>query len=105
MLFSNMSEDDLTRLRHYRIDRLVGFFTSSLPKCKIKFNADHVLSIYCPNQRILHTLMNDLEDLRRYAWSILGVRKVILYFCEAETLCEEIVCTPSYGNTPLRPPF
>ena len=105
MLFSTMSEDDLGRFRKYRVDRLLGFFTSSLPQCKLRFNADHVLSIYCPNPKILHLLMNDLEDLRSYAWSILGVRKVILYFCEEETLCEEILCTPSYGNTPLRPPF
>ena len=105
MLFSVMSKDDLARLKQHRVDRLLGFFTSSLPQCKIRFNADHVLSVYCPNQRILHTLMNDLEDLRSNAWSILGVRKVIIYFCEEETLCEQILCTSVYGNTPLHPPF
>lgn len=105
MLFSAMSQNDLARFRQHRVDRLLGFFTSTLPQCKIRFNADHVLSIYCPNQKILYVLMNDLEDLRGCAWSVLGVRKVILYFCEEPSLCEEIVCTPSYGNTPLRPPF
>ena len=105
MLFSVMSKDDLSRLRQHRVDRLLGFFTSSLPKCRIQFDADQVLSIYCPHPEILHALMNDLEDLRTHAWAVLGVRKVTLYFCGAEDLCEEILRTPSYGNTPLRPPF
>lgn len=105
MLFSVMSKDDLSRLGQHRIDRLLGFFTSSLPQCKIQLDADHVLSIYCPHVRVLHALMNELEDLRTYAWSVLGVRKVTLYFGEEESLCEKILCTPSYGNTPLHPPF
>lgn len=105
MLFSVMSKDDLIRLRQHRVDRLLGFFTSSLPQCEIKFTTEQLLSIYCPHPTTLHSLMNELEDLRAYAWSILGVRRVTLYFCEKESLCEEILCTPSYGNTPLRPPF
>jgi hypothetical protein len=86
MFLTEITADDLVRLEQCRMKRLLHFFGPSLPRCLIYLDADSELNIYCPNSEIVDELLDDLEDLCNYAWLILGVRAISLYFCYEEIL-------------------
>lgn len=91
MLLTEMTAHDLNRLKQFRIDRFLKFFTFSLPSSAIQIDADDVLAVYCPHLSIVDQLMDELEDLRSHAWLILGVRKIVFYFCQEEILNTDTV--------------
>lgn len=91
MLLTEMTAHDLNRLKQFRIDRFLKFFTFSLPPSAIQIDADDVLAVYCPHSSIVDQLMDELEDLRSHAWLILGVRKIVFYFCQEEILNTDTV--------------
>ncbi len=86
MLLTQITAEDLIRLEECRIKRLLHFFGSSLPRCLIRLDVTNTLNVYCPDPEIVDELVDDLEDLCNYAWLILGVRTVSLYFCYEEIL-------------------
>ena len=86
MLPTEMTPYDLSQLKQFRIERFVQFFASSLHPSEIQISVDDVLAVYCPHSAIVDELMDELEDLRSHAWLILGVRKIVFYFCQEEIL-------------------
>jgi hypothetical protein len=94
MLLTEMNIDDLNQLQRFRLQRLLHFFTNSLTLCLIQIDvSNNTLAVYCPQTETLHNLLDDFEDLCRYAWLILGVRAIALYFRQ-----EEILRTDIYSN-------
>ncbi len=91
MVLTEINVDDLNKLMHLRIERLLHFFASSLPSCLIHIDADQTLSVHCPHTEIVDDLLDELEDLCTHAWLILGVSKIALYFGQ-----EEILSTNTY---------
>ena len=92
MLLTEMTSHDLNRLKQFRIDRFLKFFTFSLHPSSIQIDDDDdVLAVYCPHSSIVDQLMDELEDLRSHAWLILGVRKIVFYFCQEEILNADTV--------------
>ena len=91
MVLTEINVDDLNKLMHLRIERLIHLFASSLPNCLIHIDADHTLSVHCPQSEIVDDLLDELEDLCNHAWLILGVSKIALYFGQ-----EEILSTNTY---------
>ena len=91
MLPTEMTSHDLNRLKQFRIDRFLKFFAFSLHPSSIQIDADNVLAVYCPHSSIVDQLMDELEDLRSHAWLILGVRKIVFYFCQEEILNADTV--------------
>jgi hypothetical protein len=87
MLLTEMNVEDLNTLMQFRIERLLHFFASSLPKCLIQIDSGNLLIVHCPNSVVVDDLLNDLEDLCSHAWLILGVPQVAVYFGQEEILC------------------
>ena len=90
MLLTEINVDDLNKLMQLRLERLLHFFTSSLPHCLIQIDAGNMLTIYCLHSEIVDELLDDLENLCCYAWLILGVRKISLHFGLEEILRTDI---------------
>jgi hypothetical protein len=91
MVLTEINVDDLNKLMHLRIERLIHLFASSLPSCLIHIDAEHTLSVHCPQSEIVDDLLDELEDLCNHAWLILGASKIALYFGQ-----EEILSTNTY---------
>ncbi len=47
MVLTEINVDDRNKLMQLRIDRLLHFFTSSLPHCLIQIDGDNMLTVYC----------------------------------------------------------
>lgn len=86
MSLTEMTPHDLSQLKQFRITRFLQFFASSLHQSAVQINSDDVLAVYCPHSTVVDELMDELEDLRSHAWIILGVRKIVFYFCQEEIL-------------------
>jgi hypothetical protein len=84
--FTEMNVNDLNKLRHLRIERLIGLFSASLPFCLIQVDADDVLFIHCYHNGILNKLMSELEDLCYYSCLIVGVKFISLHSLNREVL-------------------
>ncbi len=98
MLLTELNVDDLNKLEQFRIKRLQLFFTSSLPYCLLRVEVDSTFTIYCLHSKTVDELLDNLEDLCSYAWLILGVKRIALYFGLEEILCTDIKCSQSVNN-------
>jgi hypothetical protein len=101
MSLTEIDADDLNKLTHFRIERLRGFFTSSLQRCLIRIDSSNALILHCPHPSVVDELLNDLEDLHNHAWMILGVRSIAIYFYQEEILRTKTfsrICQPSIVN-------
>jgi hypothetical protein len=92
MSFMELNVDDLNKLERLRIERLLLFFTSSLPHCILQIDEGNMLSIYCLSSETVDELLDEFEDLCSHAWLILGVKKLSLYFGLEEILNTDIEC-------------
>jgi hypothetical protein len=90
MLLTELNIDDRYKLMQLRIERLLRFFTSSLPYCQIQITADNILMIACPHSIVVDELLDDLEELCHHAGLIIGVEKIALYFGQEEILRKDI---------------
>jgi hypothetical protein len=90
MLLTEINVDDLKQLERFRIERLLHFFTSSLPHCLIQVDAGNMLTVYCLHPEVVDDLLNDLEDLCSHARLILGVKTISLHFGLEEILRTDI---------------
>jgi hypothetical protein len=86
MLLTELNVDDLDTLTHFRVERFLHFFATSLPSCLIQLDGARELAIHCPSTEIIDDLLDDLEELCDRAWLILGVNSLSLYFGEEEIL-------------------
>lgn len=76
--------DDRMRLEQLRSARLRSFFTQGLLDCILYLDHHKVLKIHCPEASIVDVLIPDLDELCDYAWLILGVEAIALYFVQEE---------------------
>jgi hypothetical protein len=79
-----MTFDDRMRLRQLRHERLRRFFAQSLLHCVFQCDDHKTLLIHCPETWMVDSLLTDLEELCEYAWLILGVEAIALYFAQEE---------------------
>jgi hypothetical protein len=79
-----MTFDDLMRLEQLRTERLRSFFAQSLLHCVLRRDRHRGLIIHCPEAWMVDRLLIDLEELSDYAWLILGVEAIALYFAQTE---------------------
>jgi hypothetical protein len=86
MFLAEINIDDLDKLKQFRIERLLLFFQSSLPRCLIRIDERNMLIIYCPHPEIVDELLDESAELSLYAWLILGIRDISLYFCLEEII-------------------
>jgi hypothetical protein len=81
---TEMTFDDLVRLEQLRVERLRSFFAQSLLHCVFRRDCHRGLIIHCPEAWIVDKLLMDFEELCDYAWLILGVEAIALYFAQTE---------------------
>ncbi len=86
MLLTELNVEDLDTLMHFRVERFLHFFATSLPSCLIQLDGHRALAIHCPSTEIVDDLLDDFEELCDRAWLILGVNAISLYFGEEEVL-------------------
>lgn len=86
MSLTELNQDDLNKLMHFRIERLLNLYASSLPNCLIQLDPGRTLSVHCPDSALVDDLLDELDDLCNHAWLILGVKTVALYFGQEEIL-------------------
>lgn len=79
MVFTELSIDDINRLSQIRVERLTKFFAASLSNCSMYVNANNNLIIACFNSNVMEELLDDLDELSRYARLILGVRSLSIH--------------------------
>jgi hypothetical protein len=91
MLLTDMNDEDLDLLQQFRLERLLGFFTSSLPYCLTQIDERNMLTIYCPSSGIVDELLDAFDELCAHARLVLGVKTIGLYFAQ-----EEILRTDTY---------
>ena len=84
MSLSEMTLDDRMRLSRLRNERLRSFFAQSLLHCVFCLDRHKALIIHCPEAWMVDSLITDLEELCDYAWLILGVEAIALYFAQEE---------------------
>ena len=84
MSLTEMTFDDLTVLEQFRNQRLRSFFAQSLSSCTFCRDRYRTLIVHCPEAWIVDNLLPDLEELCDYAWLILGVEAIALYFIQEE---------------------
>jgi hypothetical protein len=84
MLLTELNVDDINRLMHFRVERLLQFFASTLPYCLIQIDTANTLYIHSPDTEIVDELIEDFDDLCEHAWVILGARELAVYFGEEE---------------------
>lgn len=84
MSLTEITLDDRMQLSQLRNERFRSFFAQSLLHCV--FHRDHqkALIIHCPAAWMVDVLLPDLEELCDYAWLILGVEAIALYFAQEE---------------------
>jgi hypothetical protein len=90
MSLTEMNNEDRHQLTKFRIERLLLFFTSSLPQCLLQIEAGNILTVYCPNPAVVDELLDDLEDLCSHAWLILGVQTISLHLGLEEIFLADI---------------
>lgn len=84
MLLTKINLDDVKLLDQLRIRRLRSFFTETLLHCAIRCDRTQTLIVHCLEASIVDTVLSDLEELCSYAWLILGVEAIALYFAQEE---------------------
>jgi hypothetical protein len=89
MSLTEMTLDDRMRLERLRNERLRSFFAQELLNCIFRFNRHKVLEIHCPQASTIEALLPNVEELCDYAWLILGVEAVTLYFSWEPIICVE----------------
>ncbi len=101
MSLTEMTLDDRMRLEQFRTERLQSFFAQSLWHCV--FHRDHqkALIIHCPEAWVVDSLLTDLEELCDYAWLILGVEAIALYFAQEE-ICRVEHCRVHHTSSGIR---
>ena len=90
MLLTEINVEDLDLLMQFRIERLLCFFTSSLPSCLLQIDADNMLTIYCPRSEIVDDLLEDLDDLCIHTRLILGMNRISLRLGLEEISCIDV---------------
>lgn len=84
MVSTEITLDDRMRLEQFRNERLRSFFAQSLLHCVFHRDRHKTLLIHCPEAWMVDSLLTDLEELCDYAWLILGVESIALYFAQEE---------------------
>lgn len=79
-----LTTDDLLKLEKLRLERLQAFFVESLALCFLHLNQSNHLAICCPDPRLVDQLLNEIEALCWYAWVIVGVTQLSVYFAGEE---------------------
>lgn len=79
-----LTTDDLLKLEKLRLERLQAFFVESLGLCFVHLNQSNHLAICCPNPRLVDQLLDEIEALCWYAWVIVGVTQISIYFVGEE---------------------
>jgi hypothetical protein len=99
MSLTEMTFDDLMLLEQFRNQRLRNFFAQSLLPCTLRRSHHKTLIIHCPEAWIVDNLLTESEELCNYAWLILGVEAIALYFLQKEIYRVEYCKTPSAIHT------
>jgi hypothetical protein len=89
--------DDLMLLEQHRIERLCSFFAESLSHCIVVCDRHKTLRVHC-SEAAVDIILSDLKDLCNYAWLILGVEAIVLYFAQEE-ICRAEIC--NIDQTPI----
>jgi hypothetical protein len=84
MALTEMTFGDRIRLSQLRSERLRGLFAQNLLHCVLRCDRHHTLLIHCPEAWMVDRLLPDAEELCDYAWLILGVEAIALYFAQEE---------------------
>ena len=90
MSLTTINFEDLKLLEQFRIERLYSLFAQSLSHCIIHRDHYNTLMVHCSEASIVDAVLSDLEELCSYAWLILGVEEIVLYFAQEEIYRTEI---------------
>ncbi|UBF29007.1 hypothetical protein K9N68_14905 [Kovacikia minuta CCNUW1] len=85
-----ITTDDLFILEQLRLERFRSFFIKTLKRCSIHLDESNTLTIYCFEPQIVDQLLEQIEQLRRCVWIVLGVQYLSISFAQ-----EEIYRTPT----------
>jgi hypothetical protein len=101
MSLTEMTFDDRMRLEQFRTERLRSFFAQSLLHCVFRRSRHNTLIVHCLEAWVVDSLLTDLEELCDYAWLILGVEAIALYFAQEE-ICRVEHCRVHRTSSGIR---
>lgn len=84
MTLTDMTFADRIRLEQFRNEHLRSFCVQDLLHCVFHRGRHKTLIIHCPEAWMVDRLLTDAEELCNYAWLILGVEAIAIYFAQKE---------------------
>lgn len=100
-LTPDLTQNDLLRLEALRLTRLRSLFASALMFCLLQLDARNTLKIHCSEAWMVDHLLNRLDQLRWYAWTVTGAHRVSIYFLQEEIYTS--ICCPYPATHKLSP--
>lgn len=83
-MMTQLTSQDLSLLESLRLARLKKLFVKSLGLCSLECQDAQTLTIHCPEPWLVDLLMDNLNQLLKAIWIILGVRYVSICFAGEE---------------------
>lgn len=90
----DLTSEDVLILEKLRIARLSSFFAESLPLCLMEIRQSSTLAIHCPRPCLVDELMSEIVALSWYAWVVVGVHHLSIYFAGEEVYATS-TCNPA----------
>lgn len=79
-----LTVEDSLILEKYRLERLCAFFTDTLAKCFLHLDPNNTLTIHCSEPWIVDQLLSEIDQLRFYAWVVVGAKRLSVCFAQEE---------------------
>jgi hypothetical protein len=78
----DLTANDLLILEKHRLERLRSFFADTLSFCFLHLGDRNTLVIHCMEAWTVDQLLTEMDQLRCYAWLVVGVAHVSVYFSQ-----------------------
>ena len=79
-----LTVEDALVFEKQRLERLRSFFADTLAKCFLQLDQKNRLTIHCSEPWIVDQLLSEVEQLRWYAWIVVGAQRLSICFAQEE---------------------
>lgn len=96
-----LTDDDRLILEGQRLERFRSFFYETISFCFLQLDSKNELVIHCSEPWLVDQLLCEIDQLCWYAWVIVGVSSLSIYFAQEE-ICRAKTQKRSKRTTPFR---